>query len=635
MSRGSVVLLPLLGCAVLGSARAWACGPDFPLEFLSRRDEALGQLPDSLFLLEASRLTGPPSPRFAVVELEEPAGFRDGGAAQERALYQAGARHWHAGEVAEARRAFLSLLALPEAERRTFTIAAEYNLARSEPASAPRMASLRAHAAAGFDDGLGLAVASLGAEARDALQAGDDARAVELYASQASHGSRSGAVSLLFVARELVAHPARLDRALKSPLVQRLLATYLWTRSTESWWTDGKTSSTPAQVLERLTAVPRVAGGDRLAAALYRAGRFEDAQRLVEHEDSPIAHWVRAQLLLRQGAREAADHELEQAAEGYPLSELWTDEYTVEQRPRQQLELERSILALGRDDFDAALRHAMAGCSWADVAYLGERVLDVESLARVLAAPAPNVDPCAVVTGDADHSGVWAPKSQRDALRAVLARRLLRLGRFDEALPFFDDEPRLVAEQYVRQLEAARKAGVPLERARHLFEASKLARRHGMELLGFEGPPDFRWTDGLYEPSREPSPASAEERRRCEASAPEVEQRFHYRAIASRLAEEAANLVSPRSQAFTALLCKAAGFVASRDEVRVRALWNRAVKEGPLLREPMQFGVQCPEPRFVAPPEPKRGVHVRKRWLALGGGVFALALALGARRARR
>jgi tetratricopeptide (TPR) repeat protein len=479
-----------------------------------------------------------------------------------------------------------------------------------------------------------LAVASLGEEAKLALAEGDDARAATLYAKQASHGSVSGSQSLLFLARQLVSDQGRLDGALGDPVVQRLIATYLWTRSAESWWTEGSPSQSASELLERLSGLPSLAGADRLAAALFRAGRFEDAQRLVEKEDSAIAHWVKAKLLVRQGKREAADRELERAAEGYPLSELWTFDYSSDFLPRQQVELERSILALAHDDFDGAMQHALAGCGWEDVAYLAERVLDVDTLLRLVDANASKPDVCANV-----DVHIWPPVKRPVALRALLARRLMRVGRGREALRYFEAEPRKLAEQYVTALEAATAERAPLVRAAHLYRAAHLARRDGMEVLGFEGAPDFHWTGGSFALVQAPLDGgqSPEEVRRCVGSAPKFPVRFHYRAVASRLAEQAANEVSPRSQAFTALLCKAAKYVRWEEPERVRALWHRAVKEGPLLKEAMVFGVECPEPRFVPPPERHRPFHVRKRWLGLLGVavVAAAGLVVARRRARR
>lgn len=618
----------VFAAVLLASVRAFACGPDFPLDFLFERDKTLATLPDGLFALEASRLVAAPAQRFVVGE--EPKAWRDRGGAQERALYAAGAELWHSGQRELAAKKWQAILSLPAPRRRTFTVAAQYNLARDQaPEAAKRsFAQLRADAEAGFDDAAGLAVASLGDEAKLALDAGDDAQAVALYALQAAHGG--GTASLLFVVRALASDEARLKRALPDPLVQRLIATYLWTRSTEDWWSTNKASSA-VKVLDSLVALPKVAGGDRLAAALFRAGRFEEAQRSVANEDSAIAHWTKAKLFERSGQRDEADHELNRAAQGYALGERWSEAYSVQFYPRQQLQLERAILALQRNDFDSAMQLAIASCSWEDVAYLGERVIDVSSLRRVV--DAPGSDACAVVSDPnaADDSRMWPPPNQRVALRSVLARRLLREGHGVEALPYFDAATRPFAQRYEEALLAAHAAADPLDRAARLYEAARIVRTEGIDLLGFEGEPDYRVVGGYYE-LHEKLPTTlvnADERARCAASAPKYPQRFHHREVASHLAEDAAAQVAPRSQAFVALLCKAAAYVNHHDDARVTALYQRTIKEGALLSEPMIFAERCPEPKFVpARAVKKHWPHVRKRWigLALLGVLGALVI---------
>ena len=191
----------------------------------------------------------------------------------------------------------------------------------------------------------------------------------------------------------------------------------------------------------------------------------------------------------------------------------------------------------------------------------------------------------------------------------------------------------------MRALDEGQHAADPLVRAKGLAEAAHLARHRGLELLGFEGAPDFGWTRGYYEPGREPTDAGVtpEEWRRWTASGPKVSERYHYRAEASRLAEEAANLLSPRSPAFNAMLCRSAAYIRYRDEPRFRALWRRAVKEGHLHAQDMAFGYQCPVPAFVAPPEPRHARRpLRKRYVAalvvLGAAVLGMGAAWVVRR---
>ncbi len=77
------------------------------------------------------------------------------------------------------------------------------------------------------------------------------------------------------------------------------------------------------------------------------------------------------------------------------------------------------------------------------------------------------------------------------------------------------------------------------------------------------------------------------------ASAPEIDQRFSYRYVASQLAEAAANLLPPRSHAYAETLCWAALF-ARRDRARVDALYARYIRNGA-----EGFGGEsCEEPDF-------------------------------------
>ena len=323
----------LAAAIALAATSAFACGPDFPPELLSDRDATMLGLAEGTFDFEASRLASKPA--FAFKPLENPwdapgaariefetnelgaaahekietmrlsmndaAAWAAGeGLPNELRLYVAGARAFHAGEYPVAYKRFAAVLALPETERARRGLWAQYMLGRldrasiggaglSKEQSAQRAASatqafqaVRAAVQAGAADPLGLAVASYGEEAAIHNDAGDTAAAVALYAQQASLGSASGRASLLFVARSVFSDADRLAQSLKNPQLQPLLAAYVFTRSDE-FGTDYRP---PASALERYYAAAEaadpatLAGADRIAAAAYRAGRFELAGKL-------------------------------------------------------------------------------------------------------------------------------------------------------------------------------------------------------------------------------------------------------------------------------------------------------------------------------------------------------------------
>lgn len=646
------------------SRSAEACGPDFPPELLRDRAGTLADLPQGAFALEVSRLLPRPADTFPVVEdVQEPEGARAGGGARETALYAAGAKAFHADDLEKARARFLEVLALPAAERRRFSTFAAYMLGRTagaglEHEARPRFAEVRELVRQGFEDPLGLAVASLGEEARLLLQQGDDAGAIRLYAEQAAHGSSTAVASLLFVARALTGDDARLKAALKDPVAQRLMATYVWTRGAEWAWGEQPEHGGLKGVQEALAAVPGLAGADRLAAGAWRAGRFDLAERFAGQESTPLATWVKAKLALRRGDRAAAEELLAQAAAGMPESEDWAGDSQVSpQRPRVRVEGERALLTLVRGDFTGSAERLLASCSWPDIAQVAERVLTVEELQRLVAAHPP--EPEAQCKPELDN--LWyddtggGTNTVGTRLRLLLGRRLLRTGAGDKALEYFRgtkwEEP---SARYVEARTKAREVKDPVERARALWAAARLAREAGLELLGTEVSPDWGWVDGQYDlndyeprvelpPGEEPVrtelaklPLTTEaETQRVKAHAPPHPVRFHYRSTAADLAEEAAGLLPPRSQAYAVLLCHAARFASYSEPERVQRLWGTYVKNGALLQESWAFGQECPEPDFeraqaLAHPKfvpPWQGMR-RRTLAAWGAGLVLLPAAV-------
>jgi hypothetical protein len=628
---------------------AEACGPFFPPALLADRPATLGELPDGSFADSVGRLVPRPEEAFVVQEGAEPEGARTGGGARETALYGTGAKAFQEGRPGEARESFEAVLALPEGERQRFSTYAAYmlgRLAESPEEARKRFGEVRALARGGFADPAGLAVASLGEEARLLLQAGDDAGAVRLYVQQAAHGSSTGVTSLLFVSRALAADDARREKALADPLVQRLLSLYAWTHRDDSWEVDGTWRSVGKELLEALAARPSLAGADTLAAAAWRSGRFDLAERFAPKEQTPLATWVQSKLALRGGDTARAATLLAAVAaaagkDGAPV--IFGDVSTVE-----RLEGEQAVLALGRDDFGDAMSHALRSCVWRDIAYLAERVLTVEELERLVQARAsqPPARCGASETPEVEEWQGWGPADVDGGLRSLLARRLLRGGRGQDALPHFAPGPvRALAEGYQRALDRAARMREPVERAAALHDAALIAREHGLQLLGTEDAPDWAWTDGMYSlgDGLEAEPAAGQavvaapravgpgERARLKASAPPHAVRFHYRSTAADLEEQAAALLPPRSQAYAALLCHAGRFVRHTEPERFTRLWQQYVQRGAFLREPWEFGVQCPEPAFAragAMLQAERGRLWRKR-LLVAAPVSMLLGALG------
>jgi hypothetical protein len=567
---------------------------------------------------------------------------RAAGGAEESRLYDDGARAFEGGDLEEAARRFKAVLALPAELRRHRSTWAAYMLGRllGGRDAIAAYAQVRALVADGFLDERGLAASSLGQEARLHLDAGDLVTAVRLYAEQAALGHPDGTSSLLFVVRDAIARHAE-GALVADALGQRLLGAYLFTRDNEL------TDELRDRLWRELGALDAVSGADRLAAAAYRAGRWQLAGELAGRDpDAALSRWVRAKLALRAGDPATAERLLDQVAGQLTADAARCgtadDAGEVDSAALDRAQGERATLAL----FDGRPVDAMALVWQArnhyplDAIHVAERVLTIDEL-RAFIDAAPAVD---AVPYDPEVPDWWTVSPA--ALRDLLARRLMRAGRYDEALPYFTADNRADAVQFASAMRRADTGADVIDRAQALYEASLVARRHGLEILGTEHTPDWGTADAQFDladydivggwPSAEPAPwVSAVERARIADSSPSPARRYHYRYLASALAEQAADLLPHQSQAFAAVLCHATRYVFDDDRARVHALYRRYVHDGASVDFSGTFGVTCPEPEFERARRylPRRSAP---RWpVAIVLGVVVIALACLAHRRRR
>ncbi|AMB84927.1 hypothetical protein AWM79_06225 [Pseudomonas agarici] len=538
-------------------------------------------------------------------------------------LYIAGAVAFDIGNQALAAQYFRKVLALPADQRGLRSTWAAYSLGRAlvalsiEASVDPQVtsAALRAQArlafqqarqlsAEDFSDPLELGIASLGEEARLAKLNGDWESAVQLYASQSRLGAGTGYSSLKQVARELVAlADEQLLEQLKYPTVQKLFTAYLLSRV--GWFFDEQPAQ--EQRLTRLLLASVTASfdnADRLAALSYQKGDFVAARAYLDHAgDGGLAWWVRAKLALRDGDKLQAAAAYAKAAEAFPKDEVWgprrnADGAWENVQPGCRVEGESAILALDRGDYLQAFDqlYRSQDIYWPDAATVAERVLTLDELkiyvdTQVAAPPLAKAQ-------DRDNYVLRPIAAQ---LRELLGRRLLREGRYDEAPAYFESpELQAAAHAYGKARQDAASRWTATGRAESLFAAATLARKSGMEILGYEMSPDYRWLGGGYSLGKlevKPGPfLETAEVRRQQGSEARPNQRYHYRWIAADLANHAADQLPRSSQAFAAVLCNAAGWVAGSDE-EIR-YYQRYVEQGPYVSWAANFGQQCQEPKF-------------------------------------
>ena len=565
-----------------GFGGALACGPDFPWQLLDNRAQAVAEPIGLSFTAEALRLVPAPRDGLKVVEQTDPPwGDRDkaepeavfaerqevgseellaklkaareatdGKAALEAGAglpvamleYIAGAVEFRADRFDTAKEHFEAIDRLPPEQRAIRAVAASYMLGRVHQRTGDMAAARAAFQAArerareGTPDPMGLAVASLGEEARiDLVEArlveppltwsvlaskDDDAKAaslvadaVRLYAEQAARGSKMGLLSLRQVAELLIADTL-LERALADSLVRRLVVAYVVARDEAPWENNGPQAPVAEQVIDAVLAQRDLPAGDeldRLAAVAYQGARYEVAEKLTAATDRPLGLWVRAKLALRRGDRAAAARDWTAALGGTEGASTVLDEPA-----KTRLRGELAVMRLSQGEYRDSLRllFPVAGAYWGDVAYIAERVLTVDEL-KSFVDGLPATDPAKAAAGDDDRS-VRMVVNPLENLRALLARRLTREGRVGEALAYFPSAPRQpaadpaaqdrpVAEDardYLAATEAARPAAWPwqnVSRAEAVFKTAMLARKRGMELMGTEGPPDEAAFDGMFQ----------------------------------------------------------------------------------------------------------------------------------------
>ena len=693
MSLFNSVFARVALAVVVGVAVALACGPFFGIEALDDRKAVLLASPTISFERELSGLVPQPKDKLLVVESNgygteevtsetveakeltptiaarvkemrkqiggEAAYAAGEGVPEGVRQYAAGAVSFRFRESDAARTHFQAVLTLAAPERKSREVWAHYMLGRatSDPAEAiAQFQATRSLVTHGAADPLGLAVASFGEEALRVMEQGDLPKAVALYAQQAAYGSQSGQNSLVTIAGRILKDKDLLDKAIQDPLTRRLLFICVNGNNGRTFFigpnVDDDTTAADQSTVDRIAAalerakLTRVEGAGLLAAAAYHQGRFDLADQLARFEDVPISAWVKAKLALRRGDRAAALGAFEKALKGFAAADDSDTNETL-----RVLRSETGVLKVSRGDYLQALdlfRRAAAGAGeygfpdyWGDVAYLAERVLTIDELRGYVDKNVPPVTQA-------------KPEEQPDRmqLRSLLARRMMRAGRFHDALRYFDDkETRAAAELYGKAVDTATGGWrFRWSRAEGWFGAATVARAKGMEVLGYERAPDYAMWDGNFEPYEVRDGATKherlkdafeteDERKRVAATRPEHTERYQYRMTAVDEAMNAADLLPEKSQAFAAVLCAASGWVIDRYPERAHEVYERYVRNGAHVPWAKGFGRTCPAPNFEI--DSVYGVTRRaKRWerrvkghplyAGLGGvGLLAVPVVLG------
>lgn len=486
----------------------------------------------------------------------------------EIADYLRGAYAYRRGKIRKARTYWNALLARPEAARRERSTWAAFMLGRSYVDEQPRRAVAwlrytRRLAARGFADRLNLAAESVGWEARANLRLGRIASAIDTYLAQDAGGDPAGFASLKIVARRVFAvrpvdgypntNPTKYDdtalrAAARNPDARRVLTAYLIaTTSPEFGRRVGE--ETAAVWLEAVEASGArvVDDADRLAWAAYQTGRMDLAERwvAVAPAESPIARWIDAKLLLRAGRIEAARERFAAAAAMFAPDERWNRwaDWEGLTSPAERAAAELGVVLLAKGDYTSAIDAFLIG-SAVDANWTAERVLTIDELKAYI-----------------DDEARWPEtrSDQRAQLRATLARRLARAGRWKDALVYFPADVRPRAAEYSEAITLGRSRGEPARRrGRALWHAARVFREHGSFLTGSFAGGSRSIADGR---SRARLVAAGADERERVGRHGVAWKRYNDRYAAADLAWEAAALIPDHSEEQAAILCHAGSWL--------------------------------------------------------------------------
>lgn len=404
------------------------------------------------------------------------------------------------------------------------------------------------------------------------------------YYSEAYALGRADSNSVHFTCTRVVARPELFDAFAADPVCRPIMTAWLVSHphnypDVDAQWLDAVQEAVGDNPVEH---------ADRLAWIAYNDGDMDRAAQWLKSADadSPYTRWIQSKLLLREGRIDEALNVLRETIPTFPPdAPTGPGEFGPLPPEPEIIQSEIGVLLLGRQDYVNALDALMRSPYWMDAAYVAERVLTIDELRAYV--DDHRGDPAFT---DTFTEGFWYESElpKLALLEYLLARRYARQGQWEDAAALLPDTEQTIAEA-LRRLLAFANAPLPSksfassvsdlvsglwgakeervidrDRANAFYNAAKLTRRHGMELMGTELDPDWFAFGGNYELTgisqlradsyiRENADydpalvqaltASDDELQRASANAPDPDKRFHYRYTASEFMWNTAQLL--------------------------------------------------------------------------------------------
>ena len=531
--------------------------------------------------------------------------------------YLRGASAWHQGETEAACAAWEKLLARPKQERHFKSTWAAFMLGKARMQDEPGRAleyfqQVREMAGAGLADSSGLAASSLGWEARVHLEQKRFLKAIELYLQQADDDDPQAIVSLRWTAAAAMrAGPETLRELAGHGQAQHVITAYVIAANKQ--YSDPSSIRPPGATAAWLEAVETVGVSDvesaeQLALAAYQIGLTNTAQRWIKRaRHSPLAQWLQAKLLLREGKTEQGLAVLTQVVALFPLLPPPTNEVlhpkfqdslllprngAPDTSAARRIRGELGVLHLAHGDYTEALDTLLNSGHWIDAAYVAERVLTVDELKAYVDRHWPEDVGKLSASRQSEQAlrqmREESPGATREQLRHLLARRLTRSLRGDEARAYYPSQQRPQFDQLVAALLQGEDESLPAEqRAAGFWSAARLVSEHGPSLVATEVEPDWRgynYEGEITVAARATNDnatithASEDEIRRARAHRADPEARDHYLYQAAFLGLDAAKLLPDHTQQKAVILCTAGSWIKNQHPVTADVFYKYLVR---------------------------------------------------------
>jgi hypothetical protein len=322
--------------------------------------------------------------------------------------------------------------------------------------------------------------------------------------------------------------------------------------------------------IEKLNGFPELTITPRLAWFMYKKGETEKAAVYLEQcpDDDILANWLRFRLAQRAGKTDESIAFLNRWMTSLQRSDRIVFELAYDPvSPKSALNGSLGTLYASQGQMmDAMISFIQAG-AYRDAALIAERYLATDELMQYVNTFEHRAPYAAAEAFQAHYQTETFGSSIELRLSYLLARRLFREGRADEALPYYPSGIARILNTYQSAIDASDNFwSTPNVRSAHRYHAARIMRWKGMELCGTEFYPDYTIENGDFAWAgieNETEVSSVETHPAYKDTAPVPNVRFHYRHIAAELAGEAAGFSWNRHQK-AMLLWSAGSWIQNR-----------------------------------------------------------------------